>query len=224
MYAAKQLLQRFENTIAQLEQQVNYLQQQKQTIERQMDRYEHDLPLIQQYALDRQTKRSKRQRQYNTLYWIPLVASRYKLKYMRARDKFAKAEHQVAQIRQAMETCHRTCRRIAQSLCHTRDQREQTCSHRNRTEKQLQHLDNTLLLLDEGRRFWYDFEKYQARIVIESAEYLIRWSSPLSTPQQVDQWTKTFKMACFEYDECLKHGEERWFTIQVEFDCAICNN
>ncbi|KAI8142055.1 hypothetical protein BJV82DRAFT_616988 [Fennellomyces sp. T-0311] len=196
--------------------QIQHLQQQKQTIDQQLDRYEHDLPLIQQYAHHRQVKRSKRQKQYNSFYWIPLLSARFKLKYMRARDKFAKAEHHVAQIRQAMETCQRSNRRISQSICHSREQHDQTKNHRNRIEKQLKHLEGTMTMLNEGRQFWYDFEKYQARTLMEAIHCLIQ--------EHDEQWITAFKMACFEYDECIQHGEERWFTIQVEFDCALCNN
>ena len=229
MYAAKQLLQRFETTLLQLDQEIQHLEAQKENIQQQMQRYEQDLPLIQRYAHERQIKRSKRQRQYDTLYWIPFISSQYKLKYMRARDKFSRAEHQVAQIRQAMDSCHRACRRIATTLCHTRDQHEQSSLHRSQIEKQWQQLDTTLRLLDEGRRFWYDFEKYQAHIVIESVNHLTRAltfsnQQKKEENQDTEQWAKTFKMACFEYDECLKHGQERWYTIQVEFDCSICNN
>ncbi|KAI9278622.1 hypothetical protein BDA99DRAFT_424105, partial [Phascolomyces articulosus] len=197
----------------------------------QIQRYEHDLPLLQQYAHNRHQKRAKRQRQYDVLYWIPFISSQYKLKYMRARDKFAKAEHQVAQIRHAMASCHQTWRRLTTSLTHTRDQHEQSREHWNEIEKQWQQLDNSLQKLDEGRQFWYDFEKYQTFMVMESMQYLIqqehqstRNKKSVDEAMMMDAWIKTFKMACFEYDECFQHGQERWFTIQVEFDCALCNN
>lgn len=223
----RQQVQRLYGTIADIEQRQQQLNQEQSAVEQSLHEHEQQLPIVQQLAVVRQHKRSRHQRRYDRMHWIPIVSSRCRKSYMHAMNKHAAAEHELANLRIAIDHTRRARQHIAQTLANLNSQHKDARQHAAVLEQRLQALDSTMEALIERRRFWHAFELNQARLVRESARMLML--SNIDNEMDDDdsnEWTKkTFQMACFEYAECIRHGKEHLNHPpgqHIEFECARC--
>ncbi|CDH52311.1 predicted protein [Lichtheimia corymbifera JMRC:FSU:9682] len=224
----RQQVQQLHGTIAGIERHQRQLDQERSAVERTLHEHEQRLPVAQQLAVVRQHKRAQQRRRYDRMHWIPVVSSRCRKSYMHAMNKHAAAEHELANLRVAIDHTRRARQHIAQTLANLNAQSMDTRQQAAVLEQRLKALDSTIAALIERRRFWHAFELNQARLVRESARMLIlsNVDNEIDDDDNNDEWTKkTFQMACFEYAECIRHGKEHLANPPgqyIEFECARC--
>ncbi|KAI9263102.1 hypothetical protein BDA99DRAFT_427193, partial [Phascolomyces articulosus] len=226
-----------------LNHQVARLRQQRGETEQRLSGFERELQGTRAYAQQRRTKKTKREKQYNHFYFVPVLSNQYHKKYVRAHDKNAVAEEQVVQIRESIESCQEAVRQAANQLMKKQQEHDAQLEQRQAVHGQVAEADQCLNYLHQGQQFWDHFEQYQAALVIESCDRLIerfrsnsgdnyngggfpsrRRSS--STPHQQEEeerdWTVIFRTVCKEYGEREAFGAEKWDHIEVDFECARC--
>lgn len=215
IYASRQLLERLDATLDTIARHIDILENRRYKSDTLLRNYEHSLPSMQNTALERHRKRQWRQSQYQKLHWLPVLSTCYKVKYLRARDKHAEAEHQVAELRNAIDSSRQMCYQISQSVDQAYQERDQTYVYRNQVKDKLAQCERILGVLLEAVRFWSQFDKHQAQVVLEAAQYLC--------DNQIEHgWTVTFKMACFEYEQCIAYGKEHHTQIDIPYECISC--
>ncbi|KAI9012630.1 hypothetical protein CLU79DRAFT_769409, partial [Phycomyces nitens] len=231
IYAARQDLTGLEVSLAGLTHALAILQQTRRVSEREMAEHEQVLDQARNYAQQRQNKKSKREQQYNHFYFVPLVSRQFENKYKRASDKNAFAEDQVCKIRSAIEECQATIRDTAKEQKLRQSEFEQDTRKRDIIEQDIRESEDMLGHLTKGRQFWAEFDTCQAHILIECTKQMTalfgqseKKSKSPKLQQERDEWIRVFRLACLNYGECERQGEERWGTgLKAEFVCARCN-
>ncbi|KAJ8651443.1 hypothetical protein O0I10_013008 [Lichtheimia ornata] len=233
-YSARQQLTHLDTMVADLNHQVAKLRQQRSENEEQLKVFERQLQGIREYAQRRRTKKTKREKQYNHFYFIPVVSKSFQQKYVRAQDKNAAAEQEVVQIRESIEAIQAAVRQAGNLLGRKQQEHDAQMEQRRAVHVQVAAADKCLAYLHEGQHFWNHFDQNQAEVVIEACSQLMqtfrstsepqlfrRRSSTSTDPQQRD-WRVVFKSACIEYGEREAYGATKWDNVEVEFDCARC--
>lgn len=223
VYASEQLIRQLETHTSGLDQQHKRLEVDRAEVQQAQCECEQELPQQQVLVQTLERKRKERQHLYDAWHWVPVLASRYyKQRYLHARDKHAEAEEAVARLRDTLEQHQNMLRRVSHALHELLYERDQTARHCQTVRSDLHRLHRTLATLDQGQRFWQAFEKDQIQLVVDAARRVWEQEEPTY------HWVKTFRMACFEYAECLQYGRERWtsdrFQRFVEFDCTDCHH
>ncbi|KAI8373077.1 uncharacterized protein BYT42DRAFT_476025, partial [Radiomyces spectabilis] len=181
---------------------------------------------LRDYAQARRTKKTKREQQYNHFYFIPVLSTQYKQKYIRARDKNAMAEQRLSDIRSEQERCRELLRETAKELTKQQQDREQAQQQWQTLEQEITKASKLVQFLKEGQTFWSQFDGHQSNLVLESGRYLIRALQEHKVAEDADfrHWIATFKMACMEYGEGEQYGDRKWDTgqMEVEYDCSRC--
>ena len=239
-HSARHQLTQLAIHVADLNHQVARLRQQRGEIEQRLSGYERELQGIRAYAQQRRTKKTKREKQYNHFYFVPILSNQYHKKYIRAHDKNASAEEQVVQIRESIEACQEAVRQAAHQLIKKQQEHDAHLERREAFHGQVAEADQCLNYLRQGQRFWDHFDEYQAALVIESCDRLIerfrsnsgdiyangsprrRSSSTHYQQEQERDWTVIFHTVCKEYGEREAFGAEKWDSVEVDFDCARC--
>ncbi|KAI9477160.1 hypothetical protein BDB00DRAFT_734056, partial [Zychaea mexicana] len=228
-----------------LNHQVARLRQQRSESEQRLAGFERQLQGIRDYAQQRRTKKTKREKQYNHFYFVPVLSNQYHKKYVRAHDKNALAEEQVVQIREQIEACQEAVRQAAHQLGRKQQEHDAQMEQRHAVHGQVAEADQCLNYLHQGQQFWDHFEQYQAAVVLESCDRLIERfrsnsgdqiqqpllfsrrrssSSTAASPHREEErdWTVIFRTVCKEYGEREAFGAEKWDHVEVDFDCARC--
>ncbi|KAG2217643.1 hypothetical protein INT45_004219 [Circinella minor] len=239
--SARQQLAHLDTHVAGLNHQVTRLRQQRGETEQRLSGYERELQGIRTYAQQRRTKKTKREKQYNHFYFVPILSNQYHKKYIRAHDKNASAEEQVVQIRESIESCQEAVRQAANQLIKKQQEHDAQLEQREAVHSQVAEADKCLNYLHQGQQFWDHFDEYQATVLIESCDRLIerfrsnsgdtyangfprRQSSSTPCRQQEEErdWAVVFRTVCKEYAEREAYGAEKWDSVEVDFDCARC--
>ncbi|KAI7875001.1 hypothetical protein K492DRAFT_173874 [Lichtheimia hyalospora FSU 10163] len=233
-YSARQQLTHLDTMVADLNHQVAKLRQQRTENEEQLKVFERQLQGIREYAQRRRTKKTKREKQYNHFYFIPVVSKSFQQKYVRAQDKNAAAEQEVVQIRESIEAIQAAVRQAGNLLGRKQQEHDAQMEQRHAVHVQVAAADKCLAYLHEGQHFWNHFDQNQAEVVIEACNQLMqtfrstsepqlfRRRSSTSTDQQQRDWRVVFKSACIEYGEKEAYAATKWDNVEVEFDCARC--
>lgn len=238
--AARQQLAQLDIDIADLNHQIVRIKQQRSNKEQELAGIEQHLQSVRDYAQQRHDKKTKRERQYNQYYNIPIINKQYQKKYVRAHDKNARAEQELVQIREAMDECQEAARQSASLAVRKQQEYDAKIEQRDAVQQQIAEADKCLAYLRQGQQFWTHFDQYQADLLTEASNRLIeiskstngsndlfskrRRSSTQLQPQDQQQrdWTVTFRSVCYEYGEKEKYGSEKWDQVEVEFECARC--
>ncbi|KAF7720921.1 hypothetical protein EC973_005767 [Apophysomyces ossiformis] len=231
IYARQQLRSRLDTFLAGVHHEILQLQEQRQQTEHELMQDENRLQDIRDYAQQRRTKKSKRERQYNHFYFIPIISKRYKKKYIRARDKNAKAEEEVSAVRETIERHREKMREISKTVREYQQEHQKASDDRDEIQKELSAFETTRNYLSQCRNYWVDEVDKAASIVLTLSQSITmdmgkkqqphqRRSSSSSDAAAFD--TTLFQRACAVYDQRLTHGHEHWTTLELEFDCARC--
>jgi hypothetical protein len=175
-------------------------------------------------------KKIKCEQQYSTVISVPILSAQSKKRYIKARDRYADAEQQVSEIRQALDKCREHLRLISKTVSAQYSEQDQLCTQRRGSIDTIMSSTQQLEYLKQGRGFWSGFDTYQAKVVLESAIYLIEITDTNNRKKNNDVldidlvWEKTFKLACFEYGDREVYGNTRWSmnSIEINFDCDMC--
>ncbi|KAI8147882.1 hypothetical protein BJV82DRAFT_593759 [Fennellomyces sp. T-0311] len=233
--SARTQLGQLDTTVADLNHQVARLRQQRSETEQRLTKFERELQGIREYAQQRRTKKTKREKQYNHFYFVPVLSSQYHKKYVRAHDKNALAEEQVVQLRQSIEECQQAVRQAANLLSRKQQEHDSQLEQRQAVHHQVAEADQCLNYLHQGQQFWDHFDQYQAAVLIDSCDRLIERFRSNSGDQQLfarrrstvlqdgdRDYTVIFKSICSEYGEREAYGAQKWDNVEVDFDCARC--
>ncbi|KAI9311380.1 hypothetical protein BX666DRAFT_1997846 [Dichotomocladium elegans] len=226
---ARSKLVQSETIVADLRFQIAQLNQQRNDEEQTLAILEENLQAMRAYAQQRYTKKAKREKQYNQYYFVPLLKGQYQKKYMRARDKNANAEEQVAQVRADIETIQSSIRQTATQMDQKQKELDTHISHGQDTSDQIAVLDGCMDRLHEGQQFWARFNQYQAQLLLEACDHLLAGQQQqqqqhrLSNPQTEERdWTVVFRSVCKEYEEREAQAIALYDQYEVEFECARC--
>ncbi|KAG0174089.1 hypothetical protein DFQ28_009739 [Apophysomyces sp. BC1034] len=224
IYARQQIRTRLDTFVAGVHHEILQLQEQRQQTEHELSQQEGLLQDIRDYAQQRRTKKSKRERQYNHFYFIPIVSKQYKKKYIRARDKNAKAEEEVSALRETIERCREKMREASKTVREYQQEHQKASDHREEIQTELSELETTRNYLSQGRYYWTDDVDKAASIVLKLLQPLMADPVKQSKKQQLDALpdTNLFQRACAVYHQRLMHGREHWTPVELEFDCARC--
>lgn len=231
-FTARQQLSELDTLVADLNHQVARLRQQRSEFDQQVAALERQLQSIREYVQQRRTKKTKREKQYNHFYFVPIVSKRYHKKYIRARDKNADAEQQLLQLRESIDEAQAVARQAAGLLTRKQQEHDAKMEERQAVHDQVAEADRCLAYLHEGQKFWDHFDEYQVEMVLQACSHIIDMSR--SEPQLFLQkkrrnddqggrdWKVLFQTACHEYGEREAHGLQKWDRVEVEFECARC--
>lgn len=230
IYANRQLICRIYSEIDDIGHDMSRLTSQRATLKQELEEHEDELNEIREYAEQRRNKKSKRERQYHQLYNIPIVATQYKKKYVRARDKNSDAEEKVSEVRATVDSCQRAISETSKTLADCQKKKEELISQQQDLEAQKKKDEELLFDLHEGSKFWSGFDEYQSATAAKATtgfvETIQKHSRNYNTFHKIMDpnidFVKIFKMALYEYGEGEKYAESRWGQLQVEYDCAKC--
>jgi hypothetical protein len=230
IYANKQLIDRIYSEIDYIGHDMNRLTSRRAALKQELEEHEDELNDIREYAEQRRNKKSKRERQYHQLYKIPIVATQYKKKYVRARDKNSDAEEKMSEVRATVDSCQRAIGELSKSLGDCQKKREELIAQQQDLEVQRKEDEELIFNLHEGCKFWSGFDQHQSDTAAKATNTFIetiqRHSKNHNTYHKIMDpnidFVKIFKMALYEYGEGEKYAESRWGQLQVEFGCAKC--
>ncbi|ORY90415.1 hypothetical protein BCR43DRAFT_412884, partial [Syncephalastrum racemosum] len=193
--------------VADLEHQMARLRQQRSEAEDRLTGFDKQLEQLRAYAAARRDKKSKRERQYNQFYHVPVLAGQYRKKYSRAQAKNAHAEQQVAQLRAEVDAIQNDARssvtRVRQLTDAVEDVRQQQAALAERVDRG----ERCLAFLKQGLEFWATFDRNQAGPLLDS----------LDGRQPV-----LMQKLAAEYANREAYAAQHWDHVDVEFTCAKC--
>ncbi|KAI8384865.1 uncharacterized protein BYT42DRAFT_483189, partial [Radiomyces spectabilis] len=206
-----------------LEEKIQALSRERSTFDSTLAELEDALQAKRDYANQRRLKKSKREKQYHHFYSIPMIASRYEKKYIRARDKNAQAEDQLCDIRKAIDQLHVSTREM-DSLQHRQQLQIDTVTEQRQTfTSEMSIAEERLQFMKEGQAFWNHTATHQGFKLLQACERL-KVSSIADIHEQNS--LASFQMTCVEYDESVAYGESRWDPrhLEMEFSCTQCSS
>lgn len=228
----KQEMENIKSDIDFIEQDVNTLTSQRLELKKELDIHEEELNEIRDYAEQRRNKKSKRERQYHQLYNIPIVATQFKKKYVRARDKNSDAEEKVSEVRTVVEACQRAISEITKSISDSHKKREDLIVTLQQLSTQSKQFEDLLFNLHEGSKFWSGIDKYQSETAMQATisfiETIQKHSKNHNSFHKImdpnNDFVKIFKLALYEFGQAEQYAESTFGQLQVEFDCAKCKS
>ncbi|KAI8377171.1 hypothetical protein EDC96DRAFT_494745 [Choanephora cucurbitarum] len=175
-------------------------------------------------------KKRQSESHYHRVASVPLLSSQSRKRYLKAHSRNAKAEQQLSEAREALEKCKDQLRAISNARSRQSMEQDLLASQRRGSLDAIQITQQQLAFLREGSAFWTEFDDDQARVVLESAEYLIALDEKTEASEHekldIDQlWLKTFRFACFEYGDRESEGLRVWGgpdQTEILFECAQC--
>ncbi|KAI8083409.1 uncharacterized protein B0P05DRAFT_489165 [Gilbertella persicaria] len=230
IYSARQLLHRIATELRHIDYDIDKLAMDRETLKQELEQHEIELNNVRQYAEQRRNKKSKRERQYHQLYHVPLVASQFKKKYVRARDKNLDAEEKVSEIRSIVDSCQKAIAELSKSITDCQKRRQELTLEQQDTHAEIKQIDDLLFDLDEGRKFWSGFDQHQlvtaSKATTQFVEAIQQHAKNYNTFHRImdpnQHFVKVFKLALYEYGEAERHAESRWGQLEVDFECAKC--
>lgn len=227
----QQLIKRIQYDIQKAENEMDRLATKRRSLKQTLDTLETELASIRDYAEQRRDKKSKRERQYHQLYHVPILATQFKKKYVRARDKNSDAEEQVSTMRSKVDACQQEIAQISKTMTDIQKHREHSLIKQCKDlESQVKSDKELVFQLQEGIKFINGLDQYQLVTAQQATTQFIEsiQSSYLAkngTIGRLDNDThfvKVFKLALFEYGEAEKFADNRWGHIQVPYTCTHC--
>ncbi|PHZ10272.1 uncharacterized protein RHIMIDRAFT_245385 [Rhizopus microsporus ATCC 52813] len=227
----KQLLHSITGDIKYLENDIYRLNNQRTTLKEELDTYEQELAQLREYAEQRRNKKAKREKQYHSFYNVPIVAAQYKKKYMRARDKNSDAEEQLSKVRITVDSCQKAVAEVARSISDCQKKIELLEQQQQDTENRIKQANDMISELQDGQRFWSDFDNNQLSTALKATQQFIEAIQKYSRKSHSNlsqvvhhqtDFVKVFRLALHEYSEAEGYAESRWKDIQVAFNCARC--
>lgn len=233
IYTHRQLSSRTTGEIKFLENDVYQLNNQRETLEKELGLHEQELNESRQYAEQRRDKKAKREKQYHSFYNVPIVAAQYKKKYVRARDKNSDAEEQMSNIRATVDSAQKAISETLKSITESQKKIESLALQKKEAEDKSNEVEDMIAELRDGQRFWSNFDKNQLPTAIKATQDFIETIQKYARKNtggftQIvhyeSDFVKIFRLALSEYAEAENYAESRWDKIQVTFDCAKCNS
>lgn len=221
IYASKQLSHRIQIDLHQHELDMNHMTHRRSSLKQDLDEFEAELSETREYAEQRRNKKSKREKQYHQLYHVPLVATQYKKKYVRARDKNSAAENQVSSVREKVEQCSQEITNLSKSVVELQNTRESLVLQSKEINTQLEIDHELVFQVQEANKFLSSFDKHQlATAQLVTTQFM----EAVQRNNITEQLVKTFKMALYEYGEAEQVADQRWgsSSLQAEFQCSKC--
>lgn len=214
-----------------LDQGLQKISHQQKELQRKQIHLEQDLQFARALAEKSREKKIRCEQHYHAVVSVPLLSAQSKKRYLKARDSNAEAEQQVSEKREALEKCRAHLKLMSKTVSAQYYEQDQLCTQRRGSVDTIMTSTQQLAYLKQGCEFWSGFDSYQAQVVLESAIYLSdqenqpNKNKTNSSSLDIHQvWTKTFKLACFEYGEREMYGDTRWNpnVLEVNFDCDMC--
>ncbi|KAI8636576.1 hypothetical protein BD408DRAFT_320604, partial [Parasitella parasitica] len=200
-------------------------------LEKKQMHLEHELQFARSIAEKCREKKIRSEQQYHAVVSVPLLSLQSKKRYLKARDSNAEAEQQVSEKREALEKCRAHLKLMSRTVSAQYSEQDQLCTQRRGSVDTIMTSTQQLAYLKQGCEFWTGFDSYQAQVVLESAIYLSDLENQPSKKKTSNSfldvhhvWTKTFKLACFEYGDRELYGDTRWNpnVLEITFDCDMC--
>ncbi|KAK4517755.1 uncharacterized protein ATC70_001099 [Mucor velutinosus] len=215
-----------------LDQGLQKISHQQKELQRKQIHLEQDLQFARAIAEKSREKKIRCEQHYHAVVSVPLLSAQSKKRYLKARDINAEAEQQVSEKREALEKCRAHLKLMSKTVSAQFDEQDQLCTQRRGSVDTIMTSTQQLAYLKQGCEFWSGFDSYQAQVVLESAIYLSDLENQPSKKKKTNSdaldihqvWTKTFKLACFEYGDREMYGDTRWNpnVLEVNFDCDMC--
>lgn len=211
-----------------LERDLERLRSHQMDLKKQQQDIEQSLIHLRQEAEKHREKKTRCEQHYARLSFVPILRDQSKKKYLKARSRDWQLEQQLSEMRHALELCRDHLRIISKQTAAGQSEREAVCTEKQGSLDKVKGTSETLDYLKQGSEFWSGFDVYQAQVVLEAAQYILknnRCKTSKKLTVDVDQlWIKTFKLACLEYGDRELYGEKHWnaSTLKVQFDCSIC--
>ncbi|KAI8346902.1 hypothetical protein EDC96DRAFT_449185 [Choanephora cucurbitarum] len=229
LHQSRETIYRVAAEIRHIDYDMGRLKVDRDTLKQELEEHEAHLVDVRQYAEQRRNKKSKRERQYHQLYHVPFVATQFKKKYVRARDKNSDAEEKVSEIRSIVDSCQKAIGEMTKSITDCQARRQELLVEQEQAEKEMKQIDDLLFDLNEGRKFWTNFDHNQlvtaskatTQFIETVQQYNANQLHKLNNPN-LDA-VKIFKMALFEYGEAEHYAASRWNSLKVDFECAKCH-
>lgn len=230
VYGNNQQIDNINSEMHHIQQDMEHLTSNRTSLKQELEGHEEQLNDIRDYAEQRRNKKSKREKQYHQLYNIPIVATQFKKKYVRARDKNSDAEEKVSEVRATVDSCQRAIGELSRSLSECQKRREELTTHQQELEAQKQKVEDLLFNLHEGCKFWSGFDQHQSDTAAKATNAFIetiqKHAKNHNTFHKImdpnNDFVKILRMALFEYGQAESYAQARWDRLQVEFDCAKC--
>jgi hypothetical protein len=214
-----------------LDQGLQKINHQQKELERRQIHLEQELQFARAVAEKSREKKLRCEQNYHAVVSVPLLSAQSKKRYLKARDSNAEAEQQVSEKREALEKCRAHLKLMSRTVSAQYFEQDQLYTQRRGSVDTIMTSTQQLAYLKQGYEFWLGFDSYQAQVVLESAIYLSdlenqpnkkKIGNSLLDIHQV--WTKTFKLACFEYGDREIYGLTRWNpdVLEINFDCDMC--
>lgn len=227
----EQLIHHLDGRGQALDQGLQKISHQQKELERRQIHLEQELQFARAIAEKSREKKLRCEQHYHAVVSVPLLSAQSKKRYLKARDNNAEAEQQVSEKREALEKCRAHLKLMSRTVSAQYFEQDQLYTQRRGSVDTIMTSTQQLAYLKQGCEFWTGFDSYQAQVVLESAIYLSdlenqpnkkKINNSLLDIHQV--WTKTFKLACFEYGDREIYGDTRWNpnVLEVNFDCDMC--
>lgn len=214
-----------------LDQGLQKISHQQKELQRKQIHLEQELQFARAIAEKSRGKKIRCEQHYHTVVSVPLLSAQSRKRYLKARDVNSEAEQQVSEKREALEKCRAHLKLMSKTVSAQYCEQDQLCTQRRGSVDTIRTSTQQLAYLRQGCEFWTGFDSYQAQVVLESAMYLSELENQPSKKKtdssslDIHQvWTKTFKLACFEYGDREMYGDTRWNpnVLEVNFDCDMC--
>ncbi|KAG1473509.1 hypothetical protein G6F56_000911 [Rhizopus delemar] len=211
-----------------LQQELIFLNEQQVDLKKRKGEIEQSLVFVRQEAERHREKKLKCEQRYARVSYVPILATQSKKKYLKARNKDWQTEQQLSDMRGALDLCTENIRTASKKASRSYLEQGTISTQRRASVEKIKSASEQLNYLKEGIEFWSGFDIYQAQVVSEAANYLLknnRYKASRKLTVDVDQvWIKTFKLACLEYGDCEAYGDKHWDinTLKVDFDCFLC--
>ncbi|KAG1170086.1 hypothetical protein G6F70_007928 [Rhizopus microsporus] len=211
-----------------IDHEITHLNDHQQALVQRQTEVEHALALIRREAQRYREKKTRCEHYYSRLCAVPILSKQYKTKYIKARDRNAQTEQHLSEMRHALDLCQNQLKVITKRITEQYMEQDQLYKQKSSSLDSLKRIEKVLHFLKQGSEFWSNFETYQAQVVLEAANYLLkntRYKVSKKLTVDVDQiWIKTFKLACLEYGERQVYGDNRWNmdTLNISYDCSAC--
>ncbi|CAO3701918.1 unnamed protein product [Rhizopus stolonifer] len=211
-----------------LQQELVSLNEQQVDLKKRKGEIEQALLLVRQEAERHREKKLKCEQRYARVSYVPILATQSKKKYLKARNQDWQTEQQLSDMRGALDLCRENIKAVSKKASRSYSEQDTISTQRRTSVEKIKSASEQLNYLKEGIEFWSGFDIYQAQVVSEAADYLLknnRYKTSRKLTVDVDQvWIKTFKLACLEYGDCEAYGDKHWDinTLKINFDCFLC--
>ncbi|KAI8347339.1 hypothetical protein BD560DRAFT_411118 [Blakeslea trispora] len=230
LHQSRETMYHIATEIRHIDYDVGRLKVDRDTLKQELEEHEAHLIEVRHYAEQRRNKKSKRERQYHQLYHVPFVATQFKKKYVRARDKNSDAEEKVSEIRSIVDSCQRAIAEMTRSITDCQIKRQELLINQEQVEQEVKQVEDLVFNLNEGCKFWTNFDQHQLMTASKATTHFIETVQQYNKNNQLHaidnphlDTVKIFKMALFEYGEAERYAESRWSSLEVEFECAKCH-